>query len=60
MIAPTAKKPSTAFMVAVCCVVDVLISPMRTRAPVLKMPIAAPEIVSRTRKKIKELPTANS
>ena len=59
MIAPTAKNPSTAFMVAVCSIVDLLISPIRASAPVLKMPIAAPEMSRRTRKKPKDRPTAN-
>ena len=59
MIAPTAKNPSTVFMVAVCSVVDRVMSPMRASAPVLKIPIAVPEITRRTRKNWKDWPTEN-
>ncbi len=59
MIAPTAKKPSTVFIVAVCSAVDVEMSPTSASAPVLKMPIEAPEMVSRVTKNANEFPTAN-
>ena len=47
MIAPTPKKPSAMFMMAVCCAVDVEMSPMSASAPVLNTPIATPDRPSR-------------
>ena len=53
MIAPTPKNPSTVFMVVVCSEVEREISPISARAPVLKMPIAAPEMTSSVTKEQK-------
>ena len=42
-------------MVDVCSIVDLEMSPIRASAPVLKMPIAIPEIVKKNDKEQKDL-----
>ena len=59
MMAPTPKNPSTKFMVEVCCAVEDEISPISASAPVLNMPMAAPDTVSRQRKNANVLPRMN-
>ena len=59
MMAPTPKKPSAAFMIDVCWAVDVEMSPMSARAPVLKMPIASPETPNSTAKNRNVSPLAS-
>jgi hypothetical protein len=46
-------------MVAVCSEVEREMSPIRARAPVLKIPIEAPEMTSSVRKNRKLFPAAN-
>jgi len=58
-IAPTPKKPSTMFIVEVCWVVELEMSPMSASAPVLKMPIAQPDIASKAMKKATAWPIEN-
>ena len=48
-MAPTPKKASTPFMVEVCCVVEVEMSPIKASAAVLKIPIATPAIIIKPR-----------
>ena len=51
-MAPTPKNPSTVFMVEVCSSVELEMSPIRASAPVLNMPIEAPETISSNTKAV--------
>jgi hypothetical protein len=60
IIEPTLKNPSTMFIVDVCWLVEVTISPISASAAVLRMPIAIPERAISAQKYQNELPVRNS
>jgi hypothetical protein len=59
IMAPTPNNASAPFIVPVCCLVEVEISPINAKAAVLNIPTAIPDKVMKPRIKAKLVPTKN-